>query len=132
MKEEKTKFDRDELELVRLQVYDGYAVDQLCWTFLTYAVVTPIENGKKLDVIDNRIYTSIDEDEEQGFFYRENLEKNDMRVFSTSENEIFRQLLDEKDNDIESIKYCIVQSGFYFHYHTDLAEVPTFVKSLKR
>lgn len=132
MKNEKIKFDKDELELVRVQLYDGYDIEQPCWTFLSYAVVTQGEDGSKVDVIDERVYIPIEEDEKKGFLQRENLEKNAVRIFSTPENEVFRQLLSEKGNDIESIKHSIIETGFYFHYDTELSYVPSFVKTFKR
>lgn len=132
MKKEKTKFDKDELELVRVQLYDGYDIEQPRWTFLSYAVVTPSEDGRKVDVIDERVYIPIEEDEKKGFFQRENLEKNAIRIFSTPENEVFHQLLSEKDNDIEGIKHSIIETGFYFHYDTELIYAPSLVKTFKR
>ncbi len=139
MEEISKKFSCNEIELVQIQSFDGYEVENPTWTFHHYAIVRN-RDCYKVDIVDGKTYVSIDYDKKRQFYQRENLQVGDVRAVTSPINQVFQASLKTSGNTFSDIANFICESGLYFPYGRpgkhdtgalQLCQIVAYQKSLK-
>ena len=120
---QKKMYHRDDLQLKIISTFGGYEIENLFWSFSTYAVVTE-KNGVFTDVIDGKTYLGKGVGEVSFPIGTE-------RAMDALPSDHI--LLKNEMNSVDDIKRAMERSGL--HFNQDLTTTPkalAFIKSFKR